>query len=85
MLNTGEVFLSSEQTGGPTVFRQNHSEYLAVQDDRVHTFHVAHLAAILNAQRQAGETAQEHASLILLACCGKGLFAWLDEIGGATC
>lgn len=83
MLNTSEIFLSSEQTGGPIVFRQNHSEYLAIQDDYVRFFHIAHLAVMLNARRQAGETAQEHASLIKLACCGERLFEWLDKVGGA--
>jgi hypothetical protein len=74
-------FLTSEQTGGPRIFRQNHSEYLAIQGDHVRIFHVAHLAAALDAQRQAGVTAQEHASLILLACCKGRLFEWLDKIG----
>lgn len=83
-MNTNKLFLSPEQTGGPRVFRQNHSEYLAVQGNRVRIFHVAHLAAALDARRQAGETTQEHASLILLACCGKGLFEWLDIRGGMT-
>jgi hypothetical protein len=82
MLNTGEMFLSPKQTGGPTIFRQNHSEYLAIHCGHMRIFHIAHLAAALDARRQAGETAQEHASLIKLACCGRGLFGWLSTEGG---
>jgi len=82
-MNTNKKFLSPEQTGGPTIFCQNHSEYLAIEGDQIRIFHIAHLAKVLGDQWQAGVTPQEHASLILLACCGKGLFEWLGTGGTA--
>ena len=90
-MNTSKLFLGSEKTGGPSIYRQNHSEYLAIEGDRMRIFHIAHLARALGDRWQAGVTLQEHASLILLACCGRGLFEWLDlaaEVGtggGAKC
>lgn len=74
MLNTSKIFLGPRQTGGPSISRQNHSEYLAIHCGRMQVFHIAHLATALNAQRQAGEMAQEHASLIKLACMDGRLF-----------
>lgn len=77
-MNTSKLVLSSEQTGGPLIYRQNHSEYLAIEGDKIRIFHIAHLAAALGDRWRAGVAPQEHASLILLACCGRGLFWWLD-------
>jgi len=84
-MNTNKPFLGSEQTGGPLIYRQNHGEYLAIENGKARIFHIAHLAKALDDRWQAGVTPQEHASLILLACCGKGLFEWLDVKGGARC
>jgi len=83
-MNTSKLFLGSEQTGGPLVYRQNHSEYLAIKGDEMRIFHIAHLAQALGNQWRAGVTPQEHASLILLACMGGKLFEWLD-LGGGKC
>ena len=74
----GELFLGSERTGGPLIYRQNHDEYVAIEDGRKRIFHIAYLAKALGDRWHAGITPQEHASLILLACCGKRLFEWLD-------
>lgn len=43
----------------------------------VREFDVRQLAKALG--RDAGETWQEHAALILRACCGGKLFDWLDR------
>jgi len=45
---------------------------------QVREFDIEQLATVL--ERSAGETWQEHASLILLACCGGRLFEWLDKV-----
>ena len=70
------MFLTPEQTGGPSIFsmrRGNH--YLAVE---VREFDIDDLAVALG--RGAGDTWQEHASLILEACTGGKLFAWLERL-----
>jgi len=86
------AFLTSEQTGGPPVFAlRQHNFYLAVDFPNWHTqaFNVRQLAKVLSAAAQAqgklghsaGDTWQEHASLIKLACMDGQLFKWLDKIG----
>ncbi len=80
-MNTSKLFLGPNETGGPLVYRPSHSEYLAVENGKEHLFHIAHLAKALGARWRAGVTSQEHASLILLACCGRGLSGWLDTGG----
>ena len=79
------MFLTSEQTGGPQVYSlRRHNFYLAVDQFpswRVQEFDIEQLAGTLG--RGAGETWQEHRSLILAACKGGKLFEWLD-IGGAV-
>ena len=44
---------------------------------RIQEFDIGQLAEALG--QGAGETWQEHVSLILLACCGGKLFEWLDK------
>lgn len=89
MLNTNEIFLSPKQTGGPLIFALRQPNlYLAVErgpEGRIKVFDIRRLAATLKARREAGATWQEHVSLILLACCGKGLFEWLAAEGGVGC
>jgi len=46
---------------------------------QVREFDIRQLAQALD--QPAGETWQEHASLIKLACCGGKLFEWLNKIG----
>lgn len=48
----------------------------AARGGRIQVFDIEQLAQTLG--RKAGGTWQEHASLILLACCGRGLFRWLE-------
>lgn len=80
-------FLTAEQTGGPFVFAlRHHRQYLAVErgpGSKIHVFDIEHLEKVLG--QGAGETWQEHASLILLACMNGKLFEWLDTAGGAGC
>ena len=53
----------------------------------VRVFDIEYLARALGRglpaalQAGAGDTRQEHASLILLACCGGRLFEWLNSGG----
>ena len=69
------MFLTSEQTGGPRIFSMRQgNRYLAVE---VREFDIDDLALALG--RGAGETWQEHASLILAACSDGKLFEWLRE------
>ena len=80
------MFLTSEQTGGPRIFSlRRHTHYLAVDGSpnwRVQEFNIEQLAQVLG--QGTGETWQEHASLIKLACMDGKLFEWLDKIGGET-
>jgi len=80
------MFLTPEQTGGPLIFAlRQHDRYLAVWRDIgggggvIREFNIEQLAEALG--RDAGETWQEHASLILLACCGGKLFERLNSGG----
>lgn len=86
------MFLTAEQTGGPAVFALRRSNfYLAVDfpNWRTQEFDIRQLAEALPSAARAqgkighlaGDTWQEHASLIKLACMGGRLFEWLDEIG----
>ena len=78
-------FLTPEQTGGPAIFAlRDGNRYLAVwrpltTGGVLYEFDVRQLAEVLG--RDPGETWQEHASLIELACMDGKLFEWLD-IGG---
>jgi len=81
------MFLTPEQTGGPGIWAlRHHTRYLALEwmpekgDGIFREFDVEQLALVLG--QDAGETWQEHASLIKLACVDGRLFEWLDEIGG---
>jgi len=81
------MFLTPEQTGGPLVFSlRQHNRYLVIKGrwdaSQFCAFDIEQLAEALG--QSAGDTWQEHASLILLACTGGRLFEWLDKIGGAT-
>ena len=75
------TFLNAEQTSGPLVFAlRRHNQYLAVERGpgaRVEAFDIERLATALEARREAGDTWQEHASLILLACMDGKLFDYL--------
>ena len=79
------MFLTPEQTGGPGIWalRQG-TRYLAVWRPPKHVgllidFDIRQLAQALG--QPAGETWQEHASLIKLACVGGRLFEWLNSGG----
>lgn len=82
------MFLTPEQTGGPLIFALRDGLYLAIgvrvcntgYATAIHPFDVRQLAKALG--QDAGDTWQEHASLIKLACCEGRLFEWLDKIGG---
>lgn len=79
------MFLTAEQTGGPRIFAlRRHNFYLAIEMNwrypRLCDFDINQLAQALGCK--AGETWQEHASVIKLACCDGRLFEWLDKIGG---
>lgn len=82
-------FLTVEQTGGPIIFSlRDGNRYLAAWrpwgiGHVLHEFDIRQLAEALG--RNAGETWQEHAALILRACVDGKLFEWLDTIGGARC
>jgi len=86
------VFLTAEQTGGPLVFSlRQHNHYLAIDPAAggpMKTFDIEQLAEALSAQagpgQGAGDTCQEHVSLILLACMDGKLFEWLGT-GGDKC
>lgn len=80
------MFLTSEQTGGPGIFAlHQHTRYLALEwnveknDGVICEFDIRQLAQALG--QSAGETWQEHASLIKLACVGGRLFEWLNSGG----
>lgn len=62
--------------------RSTATDNFAYEQLEVREFNIEQLAQVLG--RGAGETWQEHASLILLACCDGQLFEWLDKIGDAT-
>ena len=79
------MFLTPKQTGGPLIFAlRQHDHYLALEkmweDYQFHAFDINQLAKVL--RQPAGETWQEHASLIKLACLDGELFEWLDKAGG---
>jgi len=77
------MFLTPMQTGGPGIFAlRQHDRYLAVwrslnSGGAIYEFSIEQLAEALS--RGAGETWQEHRSLILLACVGGKLFEWLGK------
>lgn len=79
------MFLTSEQTGGPAIFAlRDGNRYLAVwyplkSGGVIYEFDIRQLAEALGTV--AGETWQEHTSLILLACRDGKLFEWLDSGG----
>ena len=80
------MFLTAEQTGGPIVFAlRRHNFYLAIWRDIgggggvIREFNIEQLAQALG--QAAGETWQEHRSLILLACMDGRLFEWLNSGG----
>ena len=90
------MFLTPEQTGGPLIFAlRQHNRYLTLGylalegglDGKIRAFDIRQLAASLAAVSQAGvgqgagETWQEHASLIKLACMDGRLFEWLNSEG----
>ena len=65
------LFLTTEQTGGPLIFAlRRHNRYLAIKGrwdaSQFCVFDIRQLAEALG--QDAGETWQEHVSLILLAC-----------------
>lgn len=73
------MFLTPAETGGPRIFSlRQHNRYLALEGGpggEVRVFNIERLAEALG--RDAGGTWQEHASLILLACCDGKLFDYL--------
>ena len=79
------MFLTPEQTGGPGIWalRQG-TRYLAVWSPPKYVgllidFDIRQLAQTLG--QPAGETWQEHASLIKLACMNERLFKHLNSGG----
>ena len=74
------MFLTPEQTGGPSIFAlRRHNYYLAVDrwsNWRIQEFDIRQLAEALG--QDEGETWQEHAHVILSACMGGRLFEWLN-------
>ena len=86
------MFLTPKQTGGPLVFSlyQQPNRYLALEGGPgggIRIFDIEYLARALGRglpaalQVGAGSTWQEHASLVLLACCDGRLFEWLNSGG----
>ncbi len=76
------MFLTPEQTGGPLIFSLRQSNrYLAIKGrwdaSQFCAFNIEQLAQALG--QSAGETWQEHASLIKLACVGGRLFEHLNS------
>ena len=84
------MFLTPEQTGEPLIFALRDGSYLAIgvrvcntgYAIAIYPFDVRQLAKALG--QSAGDTWQEHASLILLACMDGKLFEHLD-LGGELC
>jgi hypothetical protein len=76
------MFLTAEETGGLCIFslREGNGRYLAIDPAAggyMRTFNIGRLAETLG--QDAGETWQEHRSLILLACAGGKLFEWIER------
>ena len=77
------MFLTPKETGGPLIFALRRSnQYLAIKGrwdaSQFRAFDIRQLAEMLG--RSAGETWQEHASLIALACMSGRLFEWPGKI-----